>query len=63
MSFPDNPAGFQIGYPDDKAWCGKYDGLYSAIGQALAGNIINARGIYRIDFSIRDFYTERADAA
>jgi hypothetical protein len=57
-SFPDNPVGFQIGYPDDKSWWGEYDDPYSAIGHALVDSIPNARGIYWVDFSITEVYPE-----
>ncbi len=62
-SFPDNPVGFQIGYPDDKGWWSEYDDPYSAIGHAIADNIDNTRGIYWVDFSIGDIFPEQAYAA
>lgn len=54
--FPDNPVGFQIGYENDKVWWGNYKDPYSTIGHDLIKNINNIKGIYWVDFSIRDIY-------
>ncbi len=55
-SFPNNPVGFQIGYPDDKSWWGKYSDPLRTIGHNLLNNINNTKGIYWVDFSVSDIY-------
>jgi hypothetical protein len=55
-SFPDNPVGFQIGYEEDKAWWGVYDDPVTTIGHDLIKGINNTKGIYWVDFSIKDIY-------
>ncbi len=55
-SFPDNPVGFQIGYEEDKVWWGAYDDPAATIGHDLIKNIKNTKGIYWVDFSIKDLY-------
>ena len=54
--FPNSPVGFQIGYPEDKSWWGNYPDPYKTIGRALIDSIPNARGIYWVDFTVRDLY-------
>jgi hypothetical protein len=49
MSFPDNPVGFYIGFPTDKAWWGSYEDPLYTIGQNLLNNIKNTKGIYWFD--------------
>jgi hypothetical protein len=58
-SFPDNPVGFQIGYnfdPNDKDWWGKFSDPFSTLGHAIINRVPNAKGIYWVDFSIKDLY-------
>jgi len=55
-SFPDNPVGFQVGYPADKKWWADYDDPFNTIGHSLLKDIDNTKGIYWVDFSIRDIY-------
>lgn len=55
-AFPNNPVGFQFGYPDDKSWWKNYSDPFSTIGHSLVNNIPNAKGIYWVDFSVKDLY-------
>jgi hypothetical protein len=55
-SFDGSPVGFQIGYPEDEGWWSQYDDPYGTIGHVLLETVPNARGIYWVDFSLRDIY-------
>lgn len=54
--FPDNPVGFQIGYPVDKTWWDQYDDPYGVIANAIIADIPNTRSVCWVDFSITDLF-------
>jgi hypothetical protein len=54
--FPDDPVGFQIGYPADKTWWEQYDDPYGVIANAIIAEIPNTRSVYWVDFSIADLF-------
>ncbi|KQC11274.1 MAG: hypothetical protein APR54_02875 [Candidatus Cloacimonas sp. SDB] len=54
QQFPDNPVGFQIGYPEDQDWWCEYNDPYGDIANAIIADIPNTRGVFWVDFSLTE---------
>ena len=58
QSYPDNPVGYYIGFPDDRFWWGSNSDPCFTLGERLMKNIGNAKGVYWMGTSIRDICPE-----
>jgi hypothetical protein len=56
QTFAPAPVGFQVGYPSDKSWWGKFDDPPSQIGSALLKSFPNTSGLYWVDFSVLEVF-------
>jgi len=50
------PVAFQIGYPADKKWWGKYSDPARTIGEAILKTVPNAMGLYWVDFTTLEVF-------
>jgi hypothetical protein len=55
-AFNHSPVGFQVGYPSDHKWWGKFDDPPTEIGQSLVKSFPNTAGLYWVDFSVLDVF-------
>jgi len=56
QAFAPAPVGFQVGYPSDKNWWGKYSDAPTEIGTALLKSFPSTAGLYWVDFSVLDVF-------
>ncbi len=52
-TFYPNKVAFQIGYPKDEIWWGKFKNPIKEIGETIFRNIPNTTGIFWVDFSLK----------
>jgi len=50
------PVAFQIGYPADKKWWGKYSDPARTIGEAILKTVPNAMGLFWVDFTALEVF-------
>jgi hypothetical protein len=54
--FNPSPVGFQVGYPSDHKWWGKFNDPPAEIGNALQKAFPNTAGLYWVDFSVLEVF-------
>jgi hypothetical protein len=55
-AFNPAPVGFQVGYPGDHKWWGKFDDPPAEIGSALLKSFPNTAGLFWVDFSVLEVF-------
>jgi hypothetical protein len=60
--FRPSPVGFQFGYEADRFWWSRLDDPPAVIGTALRQAVPNLRGLFWVDFTLREVFPEDAPA-
>jgi hypothetical protein len=56
-AFPNNPVGYYVGFTEDKKWWSAYSDPYYTCALNMFKNIPNTKGVYWVEFNIRDIYS------
>lgn len=56
-AFPNNKVGYFVGFTEDKKWWSGYSDPYYTCALNMFKNIPNTKGVYWVEFQIRDIYS------
>jgi len=55
-SFPNNPVGVYIGFPNDQSWWKAYSDPYYTLANMALSNAKNTKGVYWVSYSVKTIY-------